>query len=546
MIDNFVADSSDKNVSIFLIFLILYKNSDENHPLTINAINEILESKYQGIHLDRKTLGKKLNTLMSVLNDEEDFPFSIAKIPNKGWCINERPFVDEQIIFLMDSIYSNKSISFAEANDLCDSINRCLSKYQVKEKYCDYKSSDVNNGNSEGVLYNIAIIREAIKLKKNISFKKIRYERWIKRPFISETVVTPFYLVNKGGVYYLLASRLLPSSLKREHPVCVSRAFKVEKLNDLKFDNETKPIDIEWTVFGGDFSLNNFMNSNLTIDEGIITNKTCDGVSATFKGSLSYFNHNSDFLNKYMKYKDSNFKIIKKNIHSDLVYFTIVANESFLIDFAVEYADEFELIEPETLRKKVVMKLYDYITGQYDIVNNIELIQKEEEKEIINSFIDKINELYYLLFTKKCKYDQSNDYSFLDIIRIIVRLYNLISKGDNNRCYHRLAMDIENIFARYLYFIEKKKKILFEKDKAYSFLCCYILADFCYPILKNSFSILNEITSKEQSLYYLDTATDYYNDKTYELLKDELELLHIDKQDLNPEAVIKKITANIK
>ncbi len=539
MIDNFVADSSDKNVSIFLIFLILYKNSDENHPLTINAINELLESKYQGIHLDRKTLGKKLNTLMSILNDEEDFPFSIAKIPNKGWCINERPFIDEQLIFLMDSIYSNKSISFAEANDLCDSINRCLSKYQVKEKYCDYKSSDINNGNSEGVLYNIAIIREAIKLKKNISFYEIEYRGWKKIIQKNLTIVTPFYLFNKEGTYYLLATELynMPN-----YNLSSSRCFKVENLSNLKFNNDTKPIEIEKTIFHGNFSLVDYVNNQLIMSDGTIMYKDVKYECAMFKGSFFYFHMNRKFISKFVKYKKSNFKIEKQDIKNDTIYFTVKANQAFLLNFAIEYADEFELIEPKTLRERVIMKLYDYITGPYDIVNNVDCIQMEKEKETFDYFINSANEVYYRLFDKKRKYNSQEDCSFLKIINIVKDLYSLIQK-ENKTVYNDFINSLKFFLAQYLYV---KEKILSERNCAYSFLCNYLLADFYYPILKNSFCIDKENIDVERALNHLNSSMEFYNDKTYDLLKDELELLHIDKEDLNPEKVIKKITANTK
>lgn len=531
MIDNFVADSSDKNVSIFLIFLILYKNSDENHPLTINAINELLESKYQGIHLDRKTLGKKLNTLMGVLNDEEDFPFSIAKIPNKGWCINERPFVDEQIIFLMDSIYSNKSISFAEANDLCDSINRCLSKYQVKEKYCDYKSSDVNkNIGVKETLYSISVIREAIKENKSISCYPRLYSIELKRVSKTPIVITPHYLVNKNGIYYLLATK--------SKCAVASLIIRVENIYDVKIENDIQAIDIKKTKFGKNFSIVNFINNQLTIKEGYVKKYENKSIKALFAIDWIDFYINQSFKRKYFDLFENNIIVEKEDNVNKLVYFSLNAGEHDIIDFALVNGTIVELIEPSFIReeiKRIIYKSY-----------NTYKIYDEDTKEgtmrcsTIVEFIDYCNYFFNEYYqTSNIKYFGYTDY---DSIKAISTIHNEIDKIKSNKHF-------ESLIDRTFYFIDANiydPECNDEKICAYSFLYDYLLVDFYYPILKNSFCFDKENINIERALKILNYSKEYYKERMFDLLKDELELLHIDKEDLNPETIIKNITANIK
>ena len=533
MIDNFVADSSDKNVSVFLIFLILYKNSDENHPLTINAINELLESKYQGIHLDRKTLGKKLNTLMSVLNDEEDFPFSIAKIPNKGWCINERPFVDEQIIFLMDSIYSNKSISFAEANDLCDSINRCLSKYQVKEKYCDYKSSDVNkNIGVKETLYSISVIREAIKDNKSISFHQRIFSMDLKDVSRNSLIVTPHYLVNKNGIYYLLATKSKCST--------ASLIIRVENIYDVKIENDIQAIDIKKTKFGKNFSIVDFINNQLTVKEGIIKKSENKSIKALFVADWLYFNVNQNFKRMYFDLFENNIKV-EKEIGKDYIYFSLTASEHDIFDFALKNADKVELIEPSYVRERIISTIYKSYNSVYKISRNSEnLKERLKYSTMLVEYVDYCN--YFFNEYKQTNKIKYFDYSFHDTFKIISIIHDEFAKIRNNENFESLIDRTINFVDEDVYYFEKNE----DKTNAYSFLCNYLLADFYYPILKNSFCIDKENIDVERALNHLNSSKEFYNDKIYDLVKDELELLHIDKEDLNPEAVIKKITANIK
>lgn len=533
MIDNFVADSSDKNVSIFLIFLILYKNSDENHPLTINAINELLESKYQGIHLDRKTLGKKLNTLMSVLNDEEDFPFSIAKIPNKGWCINERPFVDEQIIFLMDSIYSNKSISFAEANDLCDSINRCLSKYQVKEKYCDYKSSDVNkNIGVKETLYSISVIREAIKENKSISYHQRVFCMDLKDFLKYSMVVTPHYLVNKNGIYYLLATKSR----------CATASFiiRVENMCDIKIENDVNSIDIKKTKFGKNFSIVDFKNNQLTIKEGTIKRSETKPIKALFITDWLYFNFDKHFKRQYFDLFENNIQVEKER-KIDYTYFSLTASEHDIFDFALKNVDKVELFEPTYIREKVVETIYKSYTSVYKIPQNSKSIKERlKYSTTLVEYIDYCN--YFFNEYKQTNEIKYFEYSYYDTIKVVGIIHDELIKIRNN-------VNIELFVDRtidFLYKINYNCKGNEPMTNAYYFLREYLLADIYYPILKNSFCIDKENIDIERALNHLNSSKEFYNDKTYELLKDELELLHIDKEDLNPETVIKKIIDNTK
>ena len=115
----------NKKISILYILDILREYSDINHPLTQQNIIDKLFHLY-GIEIERKTISSTISLLI-------DYGYDINKIDKKGYYLDERELNENEIKFLVDAIFSSKSISSKDAINLSNKLNNILSKYQKKD-----------------------------------------------------------------------------------------------------------------------------------------------------------------------------------------------------------------------------------------------------------------------------------------------------------------------------------------------------------------------------------------------------------------------------
>ena len=159
---NFIGDLSmfDKKMSIFYILDILKEGTDKNHFLTQQEIINKLHSIYL-VDLERKTVSTNIELLI-------DYGYDIIKVPGKGYYLNEREFDENEVKYLIDAVYSSKSISGLQAHQISKKLTSLLSKYEQKDYSYLYKSGEVNRSTNTEVFLNIELINEAIKQNKKI------------------------------------------------------------------------------------------------------------------------------------------------------------------------------------------------------------------------------------------------------------------------------------------------------------------------------------------------------------------------------------------
>ena len=159
---------SDKKMAMFYILDILREYSDENHLLTqqdiINKLHNI-----NRIDIERKTISNTIKLL-------NNYDFDIINIPKKGYYLGERKFNDNEIKYLVDAIYSSKTIPGNIAKELSKKLYSDLSKYKQKEYHYLYKSTEINRTKNLNFFLNIEIINEAIHEGKKITFEYMSYD----------------------------------------------------------------------------------------------------------------------------------------------------------------------------------------------------------------------------------------------------------------------------------------------------------------------------------------------------------------------------------
>lgn len=218
-----------KKASLLLILKILEKYSNEPSKddknsdcyLTQAQIIDILENEY-GVKLDRKSVSNSILLLQRLSNKyPEDFNFEISQPDNRiGYAITKRTFELEEARLLDDSIYSSKLINRHEASKLIKKINSTFSFNQQKSLpslsiHHEEKGKNDKNQFLKETLLNVQLIIEAINQKKRVIFNYIGFDnsgnkmlrRATKDPSkYRKYAVSPYYLVNNNGSYYLLCN----------------------------------------------------------------------------------------------------------------------------------------------------------------------------------------------------------------------------------------------------------------------------------------------------------------------------------------------------
>ena len=107
---------------MIFILEILKEYSDENHKLTHNDIIKKLYAEY-GMECERKSIGANINMLI-------DLGYDIIKQKN-GVYLGSRELEPSEITFLIDAIFSSKSLDGEHSRKLANKLTTILSVKKI-------------------------------------------------------------------------------------------------------------------------------------------------------------------------------------------------------------------------------------------------------------------------------------------------------------------------------------------------------------------------------------------------------------------------------
>ena len=315
----------NKKSSILLILKVLEEYTDENHYLTQKEIVDKVNQLY-GIEIERKSVGSSLMLL-------EELGYDINKGSKGGFALLTRTFDLTEASFLIDAIFSSRSIDGKKAKKIANEVSNCFSKYQRKDYSYIYKSSEINRTINNEVLYNISIIHEAMKTGKRVGFQYLAYDKNGKettRRNGYEYIVSPYYLINNFGRYYLLCNyrekyrALQTFRVDYMINVKIKEDWNIKRMKDLKEGIKnfsiSKYINDHIYMFGGDSIDTIFELDN---ERGILIVK-------------DWFGENS--------------KISYKN---EKILAHVKCNETALYYWTLQYADVVKAISPISFVDKI-------------------------------------------------------------------------------------------------------------------------------------------------------------------------------------------------
>lgn len=320
----------EKKASVLYVIDILRRYSDKNHYLTYKDIQDKLYSNYS-LEIERKTVARDIDILT-------ENGFDIIKRGNRGLYLGLRDFEEGELLFLIDAIYSSKSMPTKYAKDLVDKLTKDHSNYEKKKyKYLE-KIDDGSRAGSREIFLTIELLNEAIENKKKVEFQYRAYglDKQLKAKGEGKFYkINPYFMVNNKGKYYLVCNYDKYNDLSN---------YKIECISNIKIlDEDIKPI--ETLPNHENFSIKDYIKEHIYM---------VSGKSINAKIKIDKEDKVNDFIDWFGK--DVSFS--KTN---DEIFVELKVNEDALIYWALQYGEHFEIVEPTETRnriKEIVHKMF--------------------------------------------------------------------------------------------------------------------------------------------------------------------------------------------
>ena len=314
-----MSSSSNKKLSILYTLQILRDYSDENHLLSQNDIVIKINNIY-GMTCERKSIANNIDSLI-------DFGYDIIKT-NAGSYLASREFEPSEIRFLVDAVFSSKSINSKNSREISKKLSEFLSVYQRKQYKYVYKADELNRTDNKELFYNIDIINEAIEKNKQIEFD------YIKRTYKGDKVkkypykVNPYCLINNQGKYFLVCNYDYFDEIGN---------YKLERIHNIKIlDTPIKPAT-QIKGFENGLDIAKYANENIYMF-------STNSIKATVK---IYSESATAYVEEWF---GKNASLYEKE---NSIFAVIIANETSLIYWCLQYGENIELLSPKDTRDKI-------------------------------------------------------------------------------------------------------------------------------------------------------------------------------------------------
>jgi len=314
----------NKKASILLILKVLEEYSDEDHFLTQQDIIDKVDELY-GIELERKSVAFSISLL-------QELDYDINKSPRGGYALLSRSFDNSEIRYIVDSLFSSKSISGKQAAELSNKLNSCLSKYQRRDYNFIYKSNEINRSANKELFYTLELIEEAKRRGKRISFQYLTFDENGK-PYTKmdgyRYIVSPYYSANSNGRYFLICNY-------REKYRAITW-FRIDYMINPKIEEEWPIKPVESLEGVKDFDIAKYLNDNIYLLDGEV-------IKATIEID------NPNYVQFVIDWFGRNARTYKKD---GKLYADIKCNESALFYWYMQYSECVTIISPQSLIDRV-------------------------------------------------------------------------------------------------------------------------------------------------------------------------------------------------
>lgn len=219
--------SSNQKLKPLYLMDFLMRNSDENHPVTLQQMIDHLSG--YGISAERKSIYDDIEVL-------RQYGIDIMRSGGKsgGYYIASRTFELAELKLLVDSVQSSKFITEKKTLSLIAKIEALTSVHEGKllgrQVYVKNRIKSMN----ESIYYNVDEIHNGIALDSRIRFKYFEYNVARERVFRKNGAwyeVSPYALAWDDENYYMIAF---------DSGAGIIKHYRVDKMANISLTNEPR------------------------------------------------------------------------------------------------------------------------------------------------------------------------------------------------------------------------------------------------------------------------------------------------------------------
>lgn len=205
-----MAKRPNQKLKLLLLRDILRRETDEQHPLTLEQIRSLLEQ--QGVSAERKSLYDDMEQLRLLGED-----IISVRDTSVRYYVGQREFDLPQLRLLVDAVQSSKFITHRKSEELIRQLEGLTSRHLAGELQRQVLVSGRIKNMNESIYYNVDSLQAAIAANRAVTF---RYFDWgadkkqhLRRDGAAYTV-SPWALTWDDENYYLIAYEEASASIR--------------------------------------------------------------------------------------------------------------------------------------------------------------------------------------------------------------------------------------------------------------------------------------------------------------------------------------------
>lgn len=353
-----MSDIHPKKLVILYILDILQKYTDEEHRLSQKEIQNILKREYE-MTVDRKAVKRNLLNLIEYGSNIEYREVSRKDIFRKKDSVSykgtsdfadqeiseddllwtdfylKQKFTNEELRLLIDSLLFSKHIPYSQAKEL---IKKLESLSNIYFKSCSQYiyPLPVERTDNKQVFYNIAILDDAIRKKKEVLFEYAEYHTDKKMHLkkredgsVREYIITPYQMAVQEGKYYLICNYDKYDDISN---------YRVDRIRNIQIlEEKGKPFEtLKWSGHQP-MNLNEYMKEHVYM-------YSSENAFVKFRIVKAMISDVIDLFGKGVNFSEETDTHVSVSVH---------VNERAAEQFAKNYAPDVVILQPKRLRDKL-------------------------------------------------------------------------------------------------------------------------------------------------------------------------------------------------
>ena len=339
-----MTDMQPKKMIIIDILNILRKHTDEDHRISQQQIQNLMEKEY-GMKVDRKTVRRNLSKLI-----EFGFPIKYRGCEYESDVITRNgrngeetiltdwyyvhEFMNGELRLLIDSILLTDGLSKKDRISLIRRLERLSSKYfrsEISKIDMDIYGKVLNRE----ILMTLENTGSAIADGRQISFHycdcgidgKLKY-RHDSNGKQKQYIVNPYQLISQNGHSYLICN--LPQYDDLTH-------FRIDRIKDcVPLDTSSKSLRM-LKGFETGIKLSEYVKAHPNLWSG-------ETAHITFQCKKFMMNDVTDSFGTDLRIEE---------LPDEMIRVHVEASEASMLHWAIQFADAVEVLSPQSLREQI-------------------------------------------------------------------------------------------------------------------------------------------------------------------------------------------------